>query len=115
MFQNSTEGKPRGTILVLESMHSEIAIKFSLPTAEAQKIFDQLACPDCENRSLLILASGETADGGPLPRADGGLFGGHGFLLLLIGAVGLRLFLRGLLLIRFRGFVAHNYDFCSAS
>ena len=40
----------------------------------------------------------------------GGLLGGDCLLLLLFGAAGLGLLLRGLLLIRFRGFIAHNFD-----
>jgi len=59
-----------------------------------------------KNLSLLIFASGETASNERL------LFlGGHGGTFLFAGADGLGLFLRGLLLVGFRGFVAHNFIF----
>ena len=41
-------------------------------------------------------------------------FGGHGGAFFLIGAGGLGVFLSGLLLVGFRGFVAHNFYLGSA-
>lgn len=61
-----------------------------------------------ENLSLPLFAAGETAVSGQLPLLGGGRLGGCGLLFLLFVAGGQGLFLRGFLLIRFRGFVAHN-------
>jgi hypothetical protein len=41
----------------------------------------------------------------------GGLFGRGGLIFLLVGAAGFCLFLRGFLLIRFWGFIAHDVHF----
>jgi hypothetical protein len=57
--------------------------------------------------------SGAARRGGLLLLAGGGL-GGEGGAFLLAGGVRLGLFLAGLLLVGFRGFVAHNFDFGSA-
>lgn len=63
------------------------------------------------NLPLLVFASGETAMTGRLLFIAGGLFGGDGLFFLLVGAAGLGLFLCGLLLVGFRGSIAHNFDF----
>ena len=44
----------------------------------------------------------------------GGLFVGDGLALLLVGAAGLAVFLRGLLLVGLRGSIAHGFIFSSA-
>jgi hypothetical protein len=64
--------------------------------------------------SPLIVASGETRAGGRLLLIDDGLLGGRGLLLRLSGAAGLGLLLPGLLLVRFRGFIAHDLVLVSA-
>jgi hypothetical protein len=64
------------------------------------------------NLSLLIFASGETASNERFLFLDGG-FGRHGRAFLGAGAAGFGLFLAGLLLVGFRGFVAHNF-ICTA-
>ena len=55
--------------------------------------------------------SEETVSGLRLFLLGDGLLRGRGLLLLLVGGVHLRLFLGGLLLVRFRGSIAHNFVF----
>jgi hypothetical protein len=62
------------------------------------------------NLFLLIFASGETASNEWLLFLGGGL-GGLGGAFPGVGAAGFGLFLTGLLLVGFRGFVAHNFIF----
>jgi len=62
------------------------------------------------NLSLLIFAPGETASNGGLLFLGGGL-GRHVRAFLGVGAAGFGLFLTGLFLVGFRGFVAHNIIF----
>lgn len=64
-----------------------------------------------ENLSLLILRPGETAVGRGSPFLGGGGLGGNGVFLDLVSAAGLGLFLRGFLLVRLRGFIAHDFVF----
>jgi hypothetical protein len=71
------------------------------------------------NLALLQFHGRVTSTGHPLPRAgekggsltlfEGGLFGGDFLFSLLIGAVGDGLFLGRLFLIRFWGFVTHDF------
>ena len=74
------------------------------------------ATDECErkgetNLSLLPVTAGETAIRRPLLLLWGGLFGGGSLLILLVGAAGFGLFLAGLLLCGFGGFIAHDFDF----
>ena len=54
--------------------------------------------------------AGETAGEGRLFLLAGGLLAGDGRALLGVGAAGSGLFLAGLLLVGFRGFIAHNFN-----
>ena len=67
-----------------------------------------------KNLSPPIFKSEETASGGQLPFGGSLLLGCRGLLLLLVGAVQLGLFLGGLLLVRLRGFIAHDFVFFPA-
>jgi hypothetical protein len=62
-----------------------------------------------KNLSLPAIGSGETAADGRLLFLVGGLFGRNGQRLLVADAAGLGVFLRGFLLICFRGPVTHNF------
>jgi hypothetical protein len=57
-----------------------------------------------------VFAAEKRSIGGRLIILGGGSLGGDILLLLLLGAEGLGLFLGGLLLVCFGGFVAHNFD-----
>ena len=71
------------------------------------------------NLALLQFHGRVTSTGHPLPRAgekggsltlfEGGLFGGDFLFSLLVGAVGDGLFLGRLLLVRFWGFITHDF------
>ena len=65
----------------------------------------------CKNLSPLIFPPGETALLGALLFLGRGRFGGCCLLLFLVCAAGLGLLLCGLLLVGFRGFVAHGLVF----
>ena len=61
-----------------------------------------------------MLKPEETAAEEILPLLGGRLFSGYGLIFLLVSAAGFGLLLRGLLLIGFRGFIAHVFDFLPA-
>ena len=63
------------------------------------------------NLPLLIFTPEETAVGRGLPFFGGGGLGGNGVFLDLVSAAGLGLFLRGFLLVRLRGFIAHDFSY----
>ena len=64
-----------------------------------------------KNPSPQILIPRETAEDRRLLFLAGSLLADHSRLLRCGGAAGFGLFLAGFLLICFRGFIAHNFDF----